>query len=428
VEWKRKRQWVKAQMAERELRRLKKSSKARAAAAAAAAVVVTAAATAVVADGEMGDCAACAGRRRPHTCAEEGSAGEGASTKSKSKSKFKSKSKSKSKSKATEALKASAKHAAAGSRSKLKVGAKPGARCGVEGEGEHAQGTNSEGEGDGWGPEEMVSLYGAVKQTLAAAGGVASASMWSRVAELVTSRSAEECCQMYVGESKRKDASSKQKQLQEALRRRAGGAGADDTRKSPTKAELAALATKTPPMITGGKGTLKRKNEIKAVLAHRNLGHEDDLFDSSPFKTATPGSAVAANRRRRAGGSRGRRKRGTPPQLTMGGGAAGRMMLMTPEGGGGTDTGATSASSPDTPGLLAEAINAKDVDLYVGRALKSRRQGRALRPAAQSHKPMREREVDEALGGKAMHVFEEQPESGADEDEEEDYYFSDEED
>lgn len=36
--------------------------------------------------------------------------------------------------------------------------------------------------------------------------------------------------------------------------------------------------------ITAGKGTLKRKQQLRDLIEHHNDGYEDDLFDSTPYR------------------------------------------------------------------------------------------------------------------------------------------------
>ena len=36
--------------------------------------------------------------------------------------------------------------------------------------------------------------------------------------------------------------------------------------------------------ITAGKGTLKRKQQIRELIEQQNEGYEDDLFESTPYR------------------------------------------------------------------------------------------------------------------------------------------------
>lgn len=36
--------------------------------------------------------------------------------------------------------------------------------------------------------------------------------------------------------------------------------------------------------VSGGVGTIKRKREIRELLEEQDVGYEDDIFDSTPFK------------------------------------------------------------------------------------------------------------------------------------------------
>ena len=47
---------------------------------------------------------------------------------------------------------------------------------------------------------------------------------------------------------------------------------------------LLTFTVKTVAEVTGGKGTLKRKRQIRELLQNHDAEYKDDLFDATPFK------------------------------------------------------------------------------------------------------------------------------------------------
>ena len=242
-----------------------------------------------------------------------------------------------------------------------------------------------------WGVDELVLLRTAVQRALKR--GVSSMGMWQQVAHEVKTRSASECCEKHLkaGEAnaRRKHSTKKEAEV--------GKGGSDDQEKEGRG-----------PMITARAGTLKRKQEIRDVMAHQNEGHEDDFFDSTPFRA----SAQA---------------RYTEDPTTKSGAAIPTIAASSQSAA--HVLNASMASNPDSPGLL-EDINAKSADTYVGRAQRNQKMALTTRrpTKAAPKNPARsgaqeQRDADQAAlllqgPGPGQH-------DDDDDENEKDYYFSD---
>ncbi|XP_059143372.1 mis18-binding protein 1-like [Physella acuta] len=111
--------------------------------------------------------------------------------------------------------------------------------------------------GEKWSPHEEEVFFKALKTITSDLPDY-----WQKVAKVVGTRSEVECQQFHKLWLEEK---SKNKQ-----------------NKHSTKRTKSTSRQKGEP-IRGGKGTLKRKQEIRAFLDEQNEGYEDDLFTSSPF-------------------------------------------------------------------------------------------------------------------------------------------------
>eukprot|EP00960_Hanusia_phi_P021397 632460-Hanusia_phi.AAC.6 len=132
---------------------------------------------------------------------------------------------------------------------------------------------------DAWDDESKEALKSAYQQVKPDA-----VDFWGEVAKLVPGKTAQECCNQYnqafptpnvlkKGKVNRKRPSSSQDKEEEE----AGGEGEGEGEKELEEADGIVLK--------GNKGTNQRKRELRSLLTEADKEHDDDIFDSTPFKS-----------------------------------------------------------------------------------------------------------------------------------------------
>ena len=204
-----------------------------------------------------------------------------------------------------------------------------------------------------WTDKDGERLQSAVENATRSRRGEIGAGLWNKVAKQL-GRSAEECCSEYMKRQEERFVSAKG-----ARGKKARQVDTDDGDEEGDEAHEAHVAHEEKPKLRARPGTLKARREIRNLLQHENKGHEDDLFDSTPFKEKK--ARVIRSVKQRA-----------IPELKRGSRKA--AVEESP------DTG------PGTPGLLRDVDHA-GMDAYIGRTLKNK--GRLNGKAGPKARPLR---------------------------------------
>ncbi|XP_063958982.1 uncharacterized protein LOC129264138 [Lytechinus pictus] len=115
-----------------------------------------------------------------------------------------------------------------------------------------------------WMPDELQRLHSALNTIQPS-----SSQFWHRVAATVGTRTEWECQQQH------------QAKLEETTRK----SNQSKNTKEPTKdKEAKDQRAKEPVALTAAKGTMKRKRQLRELIQQHNQASEEDLFDSTPFK------------------------------------------------------------------------------------------------------------------------------------------------
>lgn len=117
---------------------------------------------------------------------------------------------------------------------------------------------------DKWQPDELQRLHQAMKMIAPSAS-----QFWLRVAACVGTRTDWECQQVH---------QAKLDGTQKAPSRIKSKTSTEDKDNDPPH------ISKEPVALTAGKGTMRRKRQLKELIQQQNQGSEEDLFDSTPFK------------------------------------------------------------------------------------------------------------------------------------------------
>nr|XP_054757974.1 mis18-binding protein 1-like [Lytechinus pictus] len=115
-----------------------------------------------------------------------------------------------------------------------------------------------------WMPDELQRLHSALNMIQPS-----SSQFWHRVAATVGTKTEWECQQQH------------QAKLEETTRK----SNQSKNTKEPTKdKEAKDQRAKEPVALTAAKGTMKRKRQLRELIQQHNQASEEDLFDSTPFK------------------------------------------------------------------------------------------------------------------------------------------------
>lgn len=232
-----------------------------------------------------------------------------------------------------------------------------------------------------WTDKDGERLQSAVENATRSRRGEIGAGLWGKVAKQL-GRSAEACCSEYMKRQEERFVAAKG-----ARGKKPQKADTDDDDDDDDDAD------EEKPKIRARPGTVKARREIRNILQHENKGHEDDLFDSTPFKDK--GTRAIRSVKQRA-----------IPELKRGGKKV--AVEESPDAG------------PGTPGLLRDVDHA-DMDAYIGRTLKNK--GRLNGKAAQKARPLRS-SVHSAAEQLSKQLKSTRAVSSSPGTDNEDYYFS----
>eukprot|EP00041_Stephanoeca_diplocostata_P038201 m.1485440 g.1485440 ORF g.1485440 m.1485440 type:complete len:741 (+) comp25182_c0_seq6:1935-4157(+) len=268
-----------------------------------------------------------------------------------------------------------------------------------------SDGDDSNGDDDDpWTLGERRRLAHAVRQATRGGGEL----MWDTVARaLGTGRTAAQCCAQYMGGAASVDKAKASAAATSSARGHAASA-----------ADASRAAT---PVLRARPGTLKGKQQMRAILDHEDAGHVDDFFTSTPMRNQRQSVRLADRAIKRKIPAIMRAAPNAVSAETDESPAGTRQDQLGPNGTPGT---------ADTPGLLRKHVRRTDIDAYVGRTLNAKRKGVAA-ARMNTKKTNSSAAARDAAGElrKALTAGPDAPHSpGGDDDddeEEEDYYFSD---
>lgn len=206
--------------------------------------------------------------------------------------------------------------------------------------------------------------------------------LWQAVSRQVGTHTAEECCSKHMERTQPNFAVSE-----------------------PEPVEVRSATSTSTPKLTAKRGTLAAKRQIRDILDHEDVGHNDDVFDSTPLRGAVSTSKGLIVKSKKG------------PKLAQKNSAKLR--------GLGRSTHLDSDGEA-TPGLLRKHVSRKDVDAYVKKHGKKSNgsvsaktfQGSENKKRSNPRSTSKDMAVLAALHSKSKSTEDDDPG-------EEDYYFSD---